>query len=327
MLARVAFVASVVVALLTGPDRLHGAEVFVGSAIATGLMESYPSNNIGALGWTPAGTIQNVACGTLSNAYPCRNRTLMRFDFASSIPPGSVIKSASMRVWVTRQPPNDETDYNNAFDFHRMLVPWGEGSGVNGTNFPGEVGRPALAGESNWYMRQAPSNAWAVPGGAAGIDYVSSQSAFVFCSVEPGSQSDFPVLAISNGLVADVQFWVNHPEQNFGWMLKGSDEDARWTAKRFMTIESGIDDYPRIEVSYVPPPVISNVQTNAAGVSFDFVADAGQAYVVQYRDSLSTGAWLTLTNVPAPPDESVIPVIDPASLTNSNRFYRVIGPQ
>jgi hypothetical protein len=303
------------------------AQTFVGSAQTTGLMESYPDNNMGAVGWYPVGTIQNQACGTTNNPFACRNRSLIKFDFQGLIPPGSRILNVDFRVWVTVQPPNDETDFNTVFDFHRMLLPWGKGTGANGTNFPGAVGRPALPGESSWLMRLAPSNSWGIPGGAAGIDYATQSSALTQVFTEPGTQNDFIVSAISNRLVADVQHWVDNPGQNFGWLTKARNEADRWTAKRFMNIESGIDDYPRLLVTYVPPPDITNVQTNAGGVSFEFVADPAQAYIVQYRESLSAGEWLTLTNVPAPPGELVIPVIDPGTLTNSNRFYRVIGPQ
>jgi hypothetical protein len=305
--------------LMCGPFGSQGAELFLGTSAVTGIMESYPSNNMGAIGWFPAGTIQNVACGTLSNPYPCINRGLIKFDVASHIPAGSAIKAVHMRVWATVQPPNDETDYNTLFNFHRLLVPWGEGTGTNTVLFPGAVGRPALDGESSWLMRQAPSNSWAIPGGAADIDYTNEVSATVFVSMEPGSQSDFPVLGASNRLIRDFQLWLDQPEQNFGLLMKAADESARWTAKRFMTPESGVDEYPRVEITYIPPPEIVNLQTNSSGISFEFT--------VQFRATMDTGGWSVFTNVSAPLDTTNIFILDSGAITNAQRFYRVIAPQ
>lgn len=325
MLARV-WIVTLLLLGLTGGTATRAANAFIGSAIATGLMESYPENNMGAVGWTPAGTIQNEACGTVTNPFACRNRGLIKFDIAGAIPPGSVIKGVSFRVWVTVQPPNDETDSNNLFDYHRVLVPWGEGTGDNTALFPGQVGRPALPGESSWLMRLAPTNAWTIPGGAEGFDYVAQPSGSVFVAQETGTQNDYNVLAISNRLVADVQFWLDNPGLNFGWLHKGQDENARWTAKRFMTVESGIDDYPRLEVTFLPPPLLSNFQTNSTGTSFEFTAEAGQAYIAQFSDSLGPASWTVLTNIPAPMEETLIVVQDTGPLA-TNRFYRVIAPQ
>jgi hypothetical protein len=313
--------------LAVAPTGSQAAELFLGTSAVTGIMESYPSNNMGAVGWFPAGAIQNVACGTITNPYPCLNRGLIKFDLASYLPAGSVIKDVRMRIWVTVQPPNDETDYNTLFNLHRLLVPWGEGTGTNTALFPGQVGRPALAGESSWLMRQAPSNSWAVPGGAAGVDYTNEASATVYVSMEPGSQSDFPVLGVSNLLIRDFQLWLDQPAQNFGLLLKAADENARWTAKRFMTPESGVDEYPRVEITYIPPPEILNLQTNVNGVSFEFTAEAGQDYTVQFRDTLETGGWNVFTNVPAPPDTTGILILDSGAITNAQRFYRVVAPQ
>jgi hypothetical protein len=56
----------------------------------------------------------------------------------------------------------------------------------------------------------------------------------------------------TSGMVADVQFWLDNPSQNFGWILIG-DETQIETAKRFATREntdnSGLDK-PRLVVNY-----------------------------------------------------------------------------
>jgi hypothetical protein len=60
-------------------------------------------------------------------------------------------------------------------------------------------------------------------------------------------------------------------------------------------------------------------------ISFD--AAAGLSYSVQYRNSLTAGTWLTLTNIPAASVSQLIQVGDPISGNNPMRFYRLVTPQ
>jgi hypothetical protein len=308
----------------TRPEQACAAFVDFGVSAATGLMESYPTNNAGADRFFACGTIQNIACGGTNNPYPCRNRALLRFDVAGRIPAGSRIRSVTFLVWMTVQPPNDETDPNAWFDFHRVLLPWNEGAGTSLT--PGaSVGRAAQAGEVCWDYRSFPGVPWAIPGGAAGADYDAAVSGSTFITEIP-SDSPFLTSAVSNRLVQDFQFWLDHPEQNHGWLMKGQNESNRWTAKRFMTPESNIDDYPRVEVTYTPPIVIENITTNGANISFQFLADEGQAYQAQFRDDLTTGSWTTFTNIAAPASPTNIMVLDSVNPPAQQRYYRVIAP-
>lgn len=295
----------------------------------TGIMESYPSNNLGALEWFPVGAIQNFNCGTTNQPLPCENRGLIRFDLTGVIPPGSRIKKVDFRVAVSLQPPADEGEPSQFFDIHRLFVPWGEGTGVNQPGkFPGEVGRPAQAGESSWFMRQYPSNAWAIPGGAAGVDFASLPSGTGFISDEI-SASPFLISSISNRMEADFQLWLEHPEQNHGWLMKvrNLSTNAFWSAKRFETPEAGIAGFPLAEITYVPPPRITQFKTNGPGVSFQFVTDNNQPYLVQFRDSLTEGNWQNLAEVPAFPQPVTVFFFDSIGTTNApQRFYRVIAP-
>ena len=55
--------------------------------------------------------------------------------------------------------------------------------------------------------------------------------------------------------VADLQLWLNHPENNFGWMLISQSEDTPFTARRFNSREEPFGNVPFLTVDFeVPEP-------------------------------------------------------------------------
>jgi hypothetical protein len=326
-------VITLAVLLLSGVAA-SAASIGLFSVADTSLIESFPTNNLGAQGYFTSGAIQNVNCVITNNGtnivpIPCRNRGLFRFDIAGSIPPGSRIKSAVPRIWMQFASQDEEAN-PSGFDIHRVLVPWTQGSGSNVVEgapppFPGTLGQPAQAGEPCWAYRQTPSIPWAEPGGAAGIDY-QEQASGTAPFINNRNNQDYFFQAVSNRIVQDVQLWLDQPGTNFGWLMKASDEFTIWTAKRFLTPESGLDNYPRLEIEYIPPPVIQQLQAMSNQLKFFFEADAEQVYEVQYRDSLTSGAWLVLTNVPSFAEATNIWVCDSLPPGLTNRYYRIVAP-
>ena len=67
------------------------------------------------------------------------------------------------------------------------------------------------------------------------------------------------------------------------------------------------------------------VQIPAPQVILRFTAIAGLTYTVQYRDSLSAGDWLTLTNVPSPPFTQTANIPDATLGNASMRYYRILA--
>jgi hypothetical protein len=57
-----------------------------------------------------------------------------------------------------------------------------------------------------------------------------------------------------------------------------------------------------------------------------FVARAGLSYTVQFRDSLTAGAWLKVADVPPPATTQTVFVSDGAAATSSRRYYRIVTP-
>jgi hypothetical protein len=71
-------------------------------------------------------------------------------------------------------------------------------------------------------------------------------------------------------------------------------------------------------------PTIVAGFSNASTFDLRFTAEAGIAYRVEYRDSLTEGTWLTLSNVPAPNTTGPVEVTDPIPTTPTGRYYRVV---
>jgi hypothetical protein len=57
-----------------------------------------------------------------------------------------------------------------------------------------------------------------------------------------------------------------------------------------------------------------------------FTAGAGQTYTVQYADSLASGTWLKLADIPAQSSTQVIEVSDFLTPSSPQRFYRIVSP-
>jgi hypothetical protein len=72
-----------------------------------------------------------------------------------------------------------------------------------------------------------------------------------------------------------------------------------------------------------------HVQGLTAGISqpqFSFTAVGGINYTLQYCESLGSGIWHKLNDVPAAPTTRIVTLSDPAAASASARFYRVVTP-
>ncbi len=308
-------------AMLPLPARAEVAEIT--TVAETSLIETFPNNNLGAESYVTCGNIQNALCGTTNQPGYCRNRALFKFNIAGAVPAGARIRSVRLVVWVSGASQDPDA---NALDLniHRMLVPWTQGAGTNGSrSFPGMLGRPAEPGEPCWNFRETPLVGWGFPGGAPGVDYRPLVSGSI-SGIGRTLNEIYSTEATSGPLVEDVQFWLDHPESNHGWMFKGADENSHWTAKRLRTPESG-SNYPRLEIDFVPRPRLEQVGIVSNALAFQFTAEGGQNYQVQAASVLD-GGWLTLLNLPASPDTTNVLVLDPLPPTQTNRFFRVIAP-
>lgn len=181
------------------------------------------------------GAAYNVYCGRVgTNGQGTLRRALLRFDL-SSVPAGSTVVSASLRVYMSQT-----SSGTHSCSLHRALESWGEGASFAF----GGAGAPPEPNDATWSHRSWPSVQWSVAGG-------------VYAPVASATRSIGAIgsytWASTSGLVADVQSWVNAPGSNRGWAIVGNEATLE-TAKRFESRESGdVSRHPTLVVTYTPP--------------------------------------------------------------------------
>lgn len=146
-------------------------------------------------------------------------RGLVYFDVAAVLPGKAIIDFVSLGLYQESNNPQPR-----AISLIRLLADWGEGA----SSSSGGRGKPAGAGDSTWLYSYWPSRRWQQQGGeslphASATITVAGDGAYSW----PGTSY----------LINDVRLWQQKPQQNFGWLVKG-DENNRGTVKRFSSRES-----------------------------------------------------------------------------------------
>lgn len=166
------------------------------------------------------------------NTGPLR-RALVQFDL-SSLPPGSTIEDVELTMNMSRT-----ISGTLNVSLYRLTNEWGEGTVDAGGQEGG--GDAAEIGDATWMHRHYPTVFWDTPGG----DYVATASATTPIFNALGSyhwQGD--------GMVTDVENWINDPSSNFGWILVSSENPTNGTAKRFDSRENGdVDTLPVLTIT------------------------------------------------------------------------------
>ncbi len=146
-------------------------------------------------------------------------RALLAFDLEGVIAPDAHIDSVVLTLFVS-----SASDPSAArFSLHRMSRAWGEGQ----SSSSGGSGAPATTGDATWLYAFYPTETWNAPGG----DFDTVESAVQTCG-------DVGFYSWSGpGLVSDVAWWLQHPAENHGWMLRGVESGTR-TVRRFDSREA-----------------------------------------------------------------------------------------
>lgn len=159
-------------------------------------------------------------------------RAILHFD-VSSIPEGSNILEVTMRMQVTRTPP--QPPINLLFELHACLGEWGEGGSSSG----GGAGAPSQVGDATWYHTVYPKVNWSNPGG----DFTATSSGTTIVN-ENG-----PYVFSGDGLASDVQRWVDG-EANFGWVMTADVSELR-SVRQIASRENGnASQRPTLTVIY-----------------------------------------------------------------------------
>jgi hypothetical protein len=199
-------------------------------------------------------TLINVADGSLSYALselvfagrigskgPAAKlrRGLMRFDVASAVPAGATVLSVQLDVHCVMTSSGNQT-----VTLRRLLEDWGEGTSFS----PGGGGAPATPGDATWLHRFWPDTLWTVAGGT----FAPTVSASTVMGVTgPYSWSS------TAAMVADVQGWIDAPESNFGWIIRGN-ESTPQSVKGIGSRENQVrSQRPMLTIEYEPRPAPS----------------------------------------------------------------------
>jgi hypothetical protein len=126
----------------------------------------------------------------------------------------------------------------------------------------GGTGSPATQNDATWfdafYNAADPdgSTGWNLPGAEG--NYITTASAST--TIEGGQGALTAYDWTDDGLVSDVQGWIDHPASNFGWMLKGDESGSIDTTMRFQSADSPsngtggtINALPMITITYAAP--------------------------------------------------------------------------
>lgn len=256
-----------------------GAEtITLTPAADTAMLSLNPDNNYGALTTVPVGPIAKP------NQFA---RALIRFNVAASLPPGAVITNVTLTVRMTKEAISGPAD---TVALHRMLVDWGEG-----TKSSGNHGSAAAAGEANWTARKLGIANWAAPGAQVGTDFAATASGTLSWDA-PGSYS----FASAPGLVADVQSWLDDPDQNQGWILKSEQESTIGAAKRVVTREGSAAQRPQLVVGYSVPvpfePTLPAPRLISGDFELRYPLAPGNTYELRALDEPGATTFTVLTN-------------------------------
>ena len=168
-----------------------------------------------------------------------RRRAVIAFKDLDAIPAGATITSAKLHLHLSKENAPQAT-----FTLHRLISDWGEGaSQASGTE---GQGTNSENGDATWAHRFWPNRTWLDAGG----DFVETSSAELNISIV----GDY-TFGSTSGMAGDVQFWLDQPPQNYGWILIGDETDLgnklTKSARRFDSRENdNVDNRPLLEIQY-----------------------------------------------------------------------------
>lgn len=182
-------------------------------------------------------------------------RSLIAFDVAGSILPGSAVQSVELTAVLGQISGGGGTPPSVTIGVHRASASWGNGGTLQ--RIPPDdtlsgigQGAPALDGDVTWNARfHSPTTPtlWSSPGG----DFDASASASATVGTTLGVQYSWPS---TPALVDDVQKWLDDPASNYGWMLKTVDEALQVSLRGFYSGDVATSSLrPQLHVTFSPP--------------------------------------------------------------------------
>ncbi len=257
----------------------------------TTIHETVPANNFGARMTLQAGAPISASA---------RTRALVSFNVAATVPPGATILAARFTLTATDAPPVAGT--TQPFEIRRIVRPWIEGA----QSAPS--GGPAAVNDATWSHRLYPNVVWA----AAGTDIAAGASA----EIAVGAAGSYRIESTAP-LVADVQAWLDTPENNYGWAVLGKNEVDAQTARTFASRENAAQA-PALEIEFTTDTAGLRVSAlSVAGGQATLNWTGGRApFQVCTRPEIGSGAWSPV-GTPVAGNTATVPV------AGSRAFFQV----
>ncbi len=197
---------------------------------------------------TSNGAGQYLFCGQTNKGV--NKRALVMFDLESMVPEGVTVDSATIVMIPTKVKPGTTT-----VTVSLVTSEWGEGASeaVNGDG----KGAPAEANDATWIFTKFDKDRWVKSGG----DFAVQSSAV--SEVSLGKNALFS----SERITIDVNFWLNNPSKNYGWIFIG-DESKNATSVKFGSKEnSNIDLFPVLKLYYQGETSLDQLAESESGLS------------------------------------------------------------
>jgi hypothetical protein len=133
-------------------------------------------------------------------------------------------------------------------DLHLVLSDWGEG--ISSAGGSGGAGTASTTDDATWIHTFYDTQLWSNPGG----DFNALASA----TTNYGTANNITITFQSNNdLIADVQLWVDSPENNFGWIVVGDEVEVQNT--RRLNTHEHTSGQPQLNIDFTPPdPIFAN---------------------------------------------------------------------
>ena len=205
-------------------------------------------------------------------------RAVLGFDVAGNVPSGATVTDVELTMTMSKTIAGTV-----GVELYRLLEGWGE-AGSNATTGGGGQGAPSENGDATWIHTFYPDDMWMTAGGT----YAGQASV----TTDVAGNGEYTWTS-ADGMVADVQGWLDDPASNLGWIVI-ADESGQTSAKRFNSRESSTP--PQLTITYTPaanePPVAGfeySPQSPAVGEDVVF-SDTSTGEVTSWSWDFGDGA-------------------------------------
>ncbi len=220
-------------------------------------------------------------------------RGLLQFDVAGRLPQDAAINDVQLVLNMSRT-----TAGPSVVSLHRVLNAWS--TGASDAARQEGTGAPAAPGDATWIHRDFPAPLWNNPGG----DFLAGASGAATVSGVGQYSWSTP------GMIDDVQDWLDLPNTNFGWLLKGDEQSGR-TSKRFDTRENGTaGNRPMLIIDFEgqATPTVSIVDAVAAPEGDDGATSMGFPVTLSQNPQSPVTVFYTTSAITATSDEDYVDV-------------------